>query len=103
MMKPSYDLEIKTCWVRASSNYTFTSLCILFLNSIMLLFSGENLYVRQDGTLSYYFSEENLHRLCINAGLIKIENEYILRQYANRKESTARYRVWIHAKYEKPL
>ena len=64
---------------------------------------GENLYVRQDGTLSYYFGVKDIHKMCIGVGLMKVENEYILRQYANRKQSQARYRVWIHAKYEKPV
>jgi len=63
----------------------------------------ENFYVRQDGTRAYYFTTENLRDMFEGAGLQEIENNYIFRQYANRKQKAARYRVWIHAKFEKPF
>ena len=71
-----------------------------------LRFSGknivdDNLYARQDGTLSYYFTKEEVFELALSAGLKVLENEYVLRQYANRKQGKARYRVWMHGKFIK--
>ncbi len=62
---------------------------------------AENFYVRQDGTCAFYFSLEYLDELLTSVGFTKVENEYICRQYANRKQSKARYRVWTHSKYVK--
>jgi len=62
---------------------------------------GENFYVRQDGTCAYFFSEEELRALAETAGLQVEECYYIQRQYANRKQQKARYRVWLHAKFVK--
>ena len=61
----------------------------------------DNFYVRCDGTCSYFFSEEDISRLSRTCGLKIIECNYILRQYANREQKKARYRVWIHAIMEK--
>jgi hypothetical protein len=58
-----------------------------------------NFYVRQDGTCAYFFTIEELNSMCKNAKLQKIECSYIRRQYANRQQKQARYRIWIHAKY----
>lgn len=62
----------------------------------------DNFYVRQDGTRAYYFTTEDLRRMFCNEGFLEIENKYIRRQYANRKNTTARYRSWVHSKFEKP-
>lgn len=71
----------------------------------------ENLYVRQDGTIAYYFDKDELCSLIcqqytqgMNDNTYEMameENEYILRQYANRNQKVARHRVWIHGKYVK--
>jgi 2-polyprenyl-3-methyl-5-hydroxy-6-metoxy-1,4-benzoquinol methylase len=62
---------------------------------------GDDFYVRQDGTCAFFFELEQLKTLCAKAGLRCDENEYIMRQYANRQQKAARYRVWIHAKFTK--
>ena len=62
----------------------------------------DNFYVRQDGTRAYYFTTEDLQHMFCSEGFIEIENLYVRRQYANRKDSTVRYRSWVHAKFEKP-
>ena len=64
---------------------------------------GDNFYVRQDGTCSYFFSEAEIQALASSSGLIVEECFMIKRQYANRKEQAARRRAWIHAKLRKPL
>lgn len=58
----------------------------------------DHLYVRQDGTLSYFFELEAFRSLAIIAGFSVEELYYIRRQYANRLDRKARYRVWIHSK-----
>ncbi len=63
---------------------------------------SENFYVRQDGTCSYFFTVEEITEFAISNGLVVEECYYITRQYANRKEQQARYRVWLHAKLYKP-
>jgi methyltransferase-like protein 6 len=61
----------------------------------------DNFYVRQDGTCSYFFSVDDIHRLAAGAGMVVEECYYIQRQYANRKQLKARYRVWLHTKLAK--
>lgn len=62
----------------------------------------DNFYVRQDGTCSYFFSVEEFTILAQSVGFIIEEAYPIQRQYANRQQKKARYRVWIHAKFIKP-
>ena len=50
------------------------------------------------GTCAYYFSTEDIKNLASASGFSIEDNEYILRQYANRKQGKARYRVWLHCK-----
>jgi len=40
---------------------------------------------------------------CQGVGFECEECYYIKRQYANRAQKTARYRVWVHGKFKKPL
>ncbi|KDO25894.1 hypothetical protein SPRG_08835 [Saprolegnia parasitica CBS 223.65] len=63
---------------------------------------AENFYVRQDNTRAYYFTTEEVQTLFEAAGMVQVENEYIRRQYANRSQNVVRFRVWIHAVFEKP-
>ncbi|TMW59498.1 hypothetical protein Poli38472_004567 [Pythium oligandrum] len=62
-----------------------------------------NFYVRQDNTRAYYFTVEELQTMFEKAGLVCVENEYIRRQYINRQQSVVRFRVWVHAIFQKPL
>lgn len=66
--------------------------------------------MRQDGTCAYYFDKDEFVELLMSLGrsespqsydVVVEENDYILRQYANRQQRRARYRVWIHGKYQK--
>ena len=61
----------------------------------------DNFYVRDDGTCSYFFCENDIKMICNQCDLKVIEFKYINRQYANRGQKVARYRVWIHAILEK--
>eukprot|EP01084_Bolivina_argentea_P253303 425438_1 len=62
---------------------------------------ANNFYVRQDGTLAYYFTIEDIRRLCLNHGLEEIECQYLRRQYVNRHQKSRRSRVWVQAKFRK--
>ncbi|MCJ8728203.1 hypothetical protein PDJAM_G00001610 [Pangasius djambal] len=63
---------------------------------------GENFYVRQDGTRSYFFSREYLANLFQQAGFQSLVNEYVLRETVNKKEGLCVPRVFLQSKYRKP-
>ncbi|KAB5586439.1 hypothetical protein PHYPO_G00001610 [Pangasianodon hypophthalmus] len=63
---------------------------------------GENFYVRQDGTRSYFFSRECLANLFQQAGFQTLVNEYVLRETVNKKEGLCVPRVFLQSKYRKP-
>ncbi|KAM6967642.1 tRNA N(3)-cytidine methyltransferase METTL6 [Aplochiton taeniatus] len=63
---------------------------------------GENFYVRQDGTRSYFFSKEHLARLFERAGFQRVTNDYVLRQTVNKKEGLCVPRVFLQSKFTKP-
>ena len=62
----------------------------------------DHFYVRQDGTCSYFFTIEELTEIVTTIGFQIEELYYIYRQYANRQQRKARYRVWVHCKLIKP-
>ncbi|KAI5606551.1 methyltransferase-like protein 6, partial [Silurus asotus] len=63
---------------------------------------GENFYVRQDGTRSFFFSREYLADRFQRAGFQTLVNEYVLRETVNKKEGLCVPRVFIQSKYRKP-
>ncbi|KAK3913608.1 tRNA N(3)-methylcytidine methyltransferase METTL6 [Frankliniella fusca] len=63
---------------------------------------SENFYMRQDGTRSYFFSEECLKDLLVQSGYEVIENSYVQRKTINLKEDIDADRVFIQGKYRKP-
>lgn len=59
---------------------------------------GETLFMRQDGTLCYYFSLEVISQLAERSGLFTVvECEYACVGTANRKTGTVMRRVFLHA------
>ncbi|XP_010216414.1 PREDICTED: methyltransferase-like protein 6 isoform X2 [Tinamus guttatus] len=64
---------------------------------------GENFYVRQDGTRSYFFTEEFLSQLFKAEGYEQVANEYVQRETVNRKEGLCVPRVFLQGKFRKPL
>ena len=63
----------------------------------------ENLYVRADGTMAYYFELNELKESCQMAGLIPVEGRcgYVRVQQTNRSQGKARHRVFVQAVFEK--
>ncbi|XP_019353521.1 tRNA N(3)-methylcytidine methyltransferase METTL6 isoform X3 [Alligator mississippiensis] len=87
--------------------------CILFrdyglYDHAMLRFKsgsklGDNFYVRQDGTRSYFFTHEFLSQLFMAEGYEQVVNEYVLRETVNRKEGLCVPRIFLQSKFRKPL
>lgn len=63
---------------------------------------GENFYVRQDGTRSYFFQDEFLAQLFLSAGFEQVVNDYVLRETVNKKEGICVPRVFLQSKFRKP-
>lgn len=63
---------------------------------------GENFYVRQDGTRSYFFSKEFLAELFEKTGFHCIATDYVLRETVNKKEGLCVPRVFLQSKFMKP-
>ncbi|PFH32812.1 putative methylase [Besnoitia besnoiti] len=65
---------------------------------------ADNAYARHDGTLACYFLTDELRDLfCRHAGLVEVENRYCLREFTNRKTEVKMRRIWIQAKFQRPV
>lgn len=63
---------------------------------------GENFYMRQDGTRSYYFAEDEIGDLFRSAGFEVVVNSYIHRRTINPKEKIDVPRIFVQSKFRKP-
>ncbi|XP_063830222.1 tRNA N(3)-methylcytidine methyltransferase METTL6 [Ostrinia nubilalis] len=64
---------------------------------------ADNFYMRQDGTRSYYFTEEELMNLFREAGFEILMNTYVQRRTVNFKEGIDVPRIFVQGKYRKPV
>lgn len=64
---------------------------------------ADNFYMRQDGTRSYYFSEDELADLVHGSGFEIMCNAYIHRKTINVKENIDKTRIFVQGKYKKPI
>lgn len=60
---------------------------------------GENFYVRQDGTRSYFFTVEELSNLFIKAGYTVESCHYVHRRTINKKEGVDEPRVFVQGRF----
>lgn len=63
---------------------------------------SENLYMRQDGTRSYYFSIEQVACLFESVGFQTLDCSYVQRRTINSKENIDVPRIFVQAKFKKP-
>ncbi|XP_016972661.1 methyltransferase-like protein isoform X2 [Drosophila rhopaloa] len=63
----------------------------------------DNFYVRGDGTMVYFFTEEELRGMMTQAGLTEEQLIVDRRLQVNRSRGLKMYRVWIQTKFKKPL
>ncbi|XP_048413683.1 tRNA N(3)-methylcytidine methyltransferase METTL6 isoform X1 [Stegostoma tigrinum] len=63
---------------------------------------GPNFYVRQDGTRSFFFSDEYMAQLLAAAEYEVLVNEYVFRETVNKKEGLCVPRVFLQCKFKKP-
>ncbi|KAH8372144.1 hypothetical protein KR093_010174, partial [Drosophila rubida] len=64
---------------------------------------AENLYMRQDGTRSYYFAERELAQLFTDNGFDVITNNYVHRRTLNVKEGVDVPRIFLQGKFKKRI
>ncbi|KRF83982.1 uncharacterized protein Dvir_GJ12543, isoform C [Drosophila virilis] len=63
----------------------------------------DNFYVRGDGTMVYFFTEQELRSMLTQAGLVEEQLLVDRRLQVNRGRCLKMYRVWIQTKFRKPL
>ncbi|KAI7905557.1 S-adenosyl-L-methionine-dependent methyltransferase [Cokeromyces recurvatus] len=60
-----------------------------------------NFYVRQDGTMSYFFSQEDLKTRFESEGFSTVECQYVYRETINRSMEKRIDRIFVQAKFKK--
>jgi methyltransferase-like protein 6 len=62
-----------------------------------------NFYVRHDGTMSYFFSKEDLQNRFKAEGFQTTKCEYVYRETINRGMEMRIDRIFVQGKFQKPL
>ena len=79
-----------------------------FMDEAMLRFktghkAGDQLYVRGDQTLSYFFKAEELQQHAEAVGLHTTSCVFLNRVYENREQNKEMGRIFVHGVFKKPL
>lgn len=61
----------------------------------------ENLYIRHDKTLAYYFEKEEIENLFKLVGFQIVDSKLICRMIENRKDNKKMHRLWLQIKLKK--
>jgi len=62
---------------------------------------SQNLYMRNDKTLAYYFNKDDIENLFKNNGFEVLESKVICRLIENRKDNLKMHRLWLQIKLRK--
>ena len=62
---------------------------------------GDNLYMRKDKTLSYFFDKNEIENLFKKYGFSIVNSNLICRLIENRKENKKMHRLWLQIKFKK--
>ena len=62
---------------------------------------GDNLYMRKDKTLSYFFDKKEIENMFIKYGFSIVNSNLICRLIENRKENKKMHRLWLQIKFKK--
>ena len=62
---------------------------------------GDNLYMRKDKTLSYFFDKNEIEKLFIKYRFSIVNSNLICRLIENRKENKKMHRLWLQIKFKK--
>ena len=62
---------------------------------------GQRRYVRQDGTMTYFFNKEEIELLLTKCGFETLTLEYVERRTINKKEGVDVPRIFIQGKFRK--
>ena len=62
---------------------------------------GQRRYVRQDGTMTYFFEKEEVQLLMDKCGLETVTLEYVERRTINKKEGVDVPRLFLQGKFRK--
>ncbi|EDW85795.1 uncharacterized protein Dwil_GK23259 [Drosophila willistoni] len=62
---------------------------------------SNNLYMRQDGTRSYYFAQDEVSQLFVNCGFDVISNHYVNRRTLNVKEGIDVPRIFLQGEFRR--
>lgn len=62
---------------------------------------ADNLYMRHDKTLAYYFNKEDIENLFKSIGFEVVSSKCIFRMIENRKDNKKMHRLWLQIKFRK--